>query len=397
MFGGAYDDADAGLRPKYGSLNFRRDPYGGSPRFGSAYFEVAPACARPRDVLLPRQRARTDRLRHVRPDGAACRSSTRADSTIRSIWYIEAHLHGRCRRRCRPVGAGARSVVPRHDDRADRPTACRARCGGTPATGSPSTCSPSTPTYRGAEIVAAAEAIAVDGDADPADHRRRPCRRATSTSRRSSASGTTWRRFGRRDPAFVFGKRRSAGARRDRSCGPRTASSPTTVTPAGHVHALDVDAARRSDDHVPQRARRRRWAARRSGRCAASTTDHGELKSMHTARPLDAASAMGRAMLDHLLAEARGGRRAAGQPGDRHDGRVRAGARRCIGRQDSSSARRSASTRQPAQRVHDALAREPADADPGGHCVRIGRIGRYHGIPAACRHRCHPRVSRGSA
>ena len=26
MFGGAYDEADPGLRPKYGSLNYRRDP-----------------------------------------------------------------------------------------------------------------------------------------------------------------------------------------------------------------------------------------------------------------------------------------------------------------------------------------------------------------------------------
>lgn len=43
MFGGAYDDTvDPSLRPKYGSLNVRRHPYGGSPRFGSAYFEVAP-------------------------------------------------------------------------------------------------------------------------------------------------------------------------------------------------------------------------------------------------------------------------------------------------------------------------------------------------------------------
>ena len=36
IFGGAYDQAPAALRPKYGALNFRRKPFSGAPRFGSA-------------------------------------------------------------------------------------------------------------------------------------------------------------------------------------------------------------------------------------------------------------------------------------------------------------------------------------------------------------------------
>src|SRR5580704_6442470 len=42
MFGGAYDDAPAAERPKYGSLNFRRLAVGGSPRFGSAHLRMRP-------------------------------------------------------------------------------------------------------------------------------------------------------------------------------------------------------------------------------------------------------------------------------------------------------------------------------------------------------------------
>ncbi len=40
IFGGSYDDAPAALRPKYGALNFRRDPAGGAPRFGSAHVRL---------------------------------------------------------------------------------------------------------------------------------------------------------------------------------------------------------------------------------------------------------------------------------------------------------------------------------------------------------------------
>ncbi|CAN5862167.1 DUF3626 domain-containing protein [soil metagenome] len=40
MFGGAYDDAPASARPKYGALNFRGRPVGGSPRFGSSHLRL---------------------------------------------------------------------------------------------------------------------------------------------------------------------------------------------------------------------------------------------------------------------------------------------------------------------------------------------------------------------
>ncbi|MEW2489327.1 DUF3626 domain-containing protein [Streptomyces sp. NPDC048411] len=40
IFGGAYDHAPAHERPVYGALNFRRNPLGGAPRFGSAHFRL---------------------------------------------------------------------------------------------------------------------------------------------------------------------------------------------------------------------------------------------------------------------------------------------------------------------------------------------------------------------
>ena len=41
IFGGAYDDAEPALRPKYGALDRHRRPYGGAPRFGSAHLRLA--------------------------------------------------------------------------------------------------------------------------------------------------------------------------------------------------------------------------------------------------------------------------------------------------------------------------------------------------------------------
>ncbi|WP_327350937.1 DUF3626 domain-containing protein [Streptomyces sp. NBC_01304] len=41
IFDGAYDEAPAHERPVYGALNFRRRPFGGAPRFGSAHFRLA--------------------------------------------------------------------------------------------------------------------------------------------------------------------------------------------------------------------------------------------------------------------------------------------------------------------------------------------------------------------
>ncbi len=41
IFGGAYDDAPPGERPKYGALNHRQRTIGGAPRFGSCHVRLA--------------------------------------------------------------------------------------------------------------------------------------------------------------------------------------------------------------------------------------------------------------------------------------------------------------------------------------------------------------------
>ncbi|MFF3066897.1 DUF3626 domain-containing protein [Kitasatospora sp. NPDC057936] len=43
IFAGAYDDAPPQERPVYGALDFRCDPAGGAPRFGSSYFRLSAA------------------------------------------------------------------------------------------------------------------------------------------------------------------------------------------------------------------------------------------------------------------------------------------------------------------------------------------------------------------
>lgn len=101
IFGQAYDDAPAAERPKYGALNHRNWPVGGSPRFGSAHLRLRP------EVL--------DRSTFCFPDsfyeptlfgvGAACdleamhAFGTETESGREAMEdllddYVEAHAHG---------------------------------------------------------------------------------------------------------------------------------------------------------------------------------------------------------------------------------------------------------------------------------------------------------------
>ena len=95
IFGGAYDDQDAFFRPKYGALNYRYDPVGGSRRFGSSHFRLRPhvrartSFSYPDSHLEPKDFAVDD----VQPLVAL------ADENAISLdpWldnYIEAHIHG---------------------------------------------------------------------------------------------------------------------------------------------------------------------------------------------------------------------------------------------------------------------------------------------------------------
>ncbi len=95
IFGGAYDDGDPSLRPKYGALNYRADPVGGSRRFGSAHFRLAPHVRSRASFCYPDS--------HWQPsdfavgDAGPLIAMAKANSRDLDAWldnYIEAHVHG---------------------------------------------------------------------------------------------------------------------------------------------------------------------------------------------------------------------------------------------------------------------------------------------------------------
>lgn len=95
MFGGAYDEADLALRPKYGALNFTHSVIGGSPRFGSGHFRLLPhVLARttfcyPDSHLKPEAFGVADRMALI---DLAEQNSLGLDPVLDN--YVEAHMHG---------------------------------------------------------------------------------------------------------------------------------------------------------------------------------------------------------------------------------------------------------------------------------------------------------------
>ena len=95
IFGGAYDEAPADHRPRYGALNFRRKPAGGAPRFGSAHLRLNEQTLRrttfcyPDSVFEPEHFGVADRMALIE----------RAEADRRDALddYIEAQVHGSVR------------------------------------------------------------------------------------------------------------------------------------------------------------------------------------------------------------------------------------------------------------------------------------------------------------
>lgn len=94
MFGGAYDEADPALRPRYGALNHRRWPMGGSPRFGSAHLRLRDSVLErtsfcyPDSHLEPQHFAVADRM------GLIALAEANAAGLDVLDDYVEAHVHG---------------------------------------------------------------------------------------------------------------------------------------------------------------------------------------------------------------------------------------------------------------------------------------------------------------
>lgn len=91
IFGGAYDDAPPESRPVYGALNFRRNPVGAAPRFGSAHFRLTPAAlprttfCYPDSYLEPESFGVADRMSLI--------ALAEADDQDALDDYIEAQVH----------------------------------------------------------------------------------------------------------------------------------------------------------------------------------------------------------------------------------------------------------------------------------------------------------------
>jgi hypothetical protein len=104
MFGGVYDTAPAADRPKYGSLNHRQRPVGGSPRFGSAHLRLRThMLARvtfcyPDSVFEPTDFGVGDRMSLIAKadaDTSFARSPASPEASPDLLDdYIEAHVHG---------------------------------------------------------------------------------------------------------------------------------------------------------------------------------------------------------------------------------------------------------------------------------------------------------------
>lgn len=164
LFGGAYDDSDADLRPKYGALNHRRRATGASPRFGSSYIRLAAHTLARTTFCYP------DSFADPTDFGIAgsCRLTDLADADRRDLLddYVEAHVHGHIglardveavvldpSYRGTPVEAAAATLdcpVEWHDGFVASIDDIRAH-----------------PEYRGAEIVSLAAELAVDGVLTP--------------------------------------------------------------------------------------------------------------------------------------------------------------------------------------------------------------------------------------
>jgi hypothetical protein len=92
MFAGAYDHAAADERPVYGALNYRRDPVGGAPRFGSSYFRLTAAALARTTFCYP------DSSTEPSAFGIAVRCAliglAEADGLDALDGHIEAQIHG---------------------------------------------------------------------------------------------------------------------------------------------------------------------------------------------------------------------------------------------------------------------------------------------------------------
>ncbi|WP_328491719.1 DUF3626 domain-containing protein [Streptomyces sp. NBC_00414] len=164
IFAGAYDGAAAEQRPVYGALNYRRDPFGGAPRFGSSYFRLSHGAGTRATFCYPDSSAEPSSF------GVADRCSlvemAEADDVDALDRHIEAQIHGPVRFE---LDLEALVLDPSYRGTEVESDARRLSC--------PIEWHPGFrlnvdelrrhPTYRGQEYVDLGVEIAVDGRLDP--------------------------------------------------------------------------------------------------------------------------------------------------------------------------------------------------------------------------------------
>lgn len=163
IFGAAYDAAPAAARPTYGSLNHRRRPVGGSPRFGSAHLRLAAETLARTTFCYP------DSVFEPTDFGVAARMPliAKADADHRDLLddYIEAHVHGPVRL-AYDVAALVLDPCFRGTDVEAAARALPCPVSWHPGFRLPVTVLADHPDYRGQEVVDCASALARDGHLD---------------------------------------------------------------------------------------------------------------------------------------------------------------------------------------------------------------------------------------
>lgn len=166
LFDGAYDAAPASARPVYGSLNHRRRSSGGSPRFGSAHLRLTAETLQRTTFCYP------DSALDPVDVGTAqhLRLTELADRDRQDLLddYVEAHVHGGV---LLPRDVEAVVLDPSFCGTDVELDAARL---GVPVEWHPGFRTTTdvvarNPLYRGPEVVAAAERIAVNGVLTPRD------------------------------------------------------------------------------------------------------------------------------------------------------------------------------------------------------------------------------------
>jgi hypothetical protein len=169
IFGGAYDEAPARERPKYGALNHRHWIVGGAPRFGSAHLRLAPHTLARTTFCYP------DSVYQPEHFGTASHldlASAADDDWVAGVTedldsYVEAHVHGVV-----DLGSDVEALVldqvyrgtPVEADAAELPCAVEWHDGFRLDLATVR----AHPDYRGAHIVDVAAQVAVEEHLDPA-------------------------------------------------------------------------------------------------------------------------------------------------------------------------------------------------------------------------------------